>query len=279
MATVIVPQGTTDLTTLGIATGDSVLFNEGGQNVTTLFAGGVSNLASVYVGKFANVTVGNATTGPVTTPINTLLSLNGSGGSWMQSGNTTRIKLLSNQNLSLTGGTHASVEASNGSVTIAAGAIATQLVSSGATVFADYITSADGFQHCRISGGVATLGRGTDSNHSGSTIEITGGAVDTMKRTTTVAGSIPTITGSGNSGMCRVFGAKLIYQGGNIDTLIGLNSVIDLSGVPASLTITNLIIDRPTYERSVFKSNANPLATVTVTNVTILGAETDTLVL
>jgi hypothetical protein len=49
--------------------------------------------------------------------------------------------------------------------------------------------------------------------------------------------------------------------------------------VPASLTITNLIIDRPTYERSVFKSNANPLATVTVTNVTILGAETDTLVL
>jgi len=278
MATVIVPAGTTDLTTLGIATGDNVLFNEGGQTIATLFAGTVTNLASVYVGRFANVTVGDVVTGAVTTPINTLLSLNGSGGSWAQSGNTTRIKLLSGQNLALSGGTHTSVEASSGNVTISSSATVTQLISNGAQVYADYITSTSGFQTARISGGVAVLGRGLDSDFSGSTMDITGGSVVTLKRTSTVTGAIPTLTGSGGTGVTRVYGAKLIYQGGNIDTLIGLNSVIDFSGVPASLTITNLTIDRSTYERSTFRSNANPFATITVTNLTILGAETDTLV-
>lgn len=276
MATFFIQQGTTDITAsiAAVANGDNIYFADGSQTVTAGIGSGgaaaaiTTGLNSVLVDKSCSVSVGSAGSPwyfALASGSQQVLSYFAQAGnfyhaSYTNGANATsaRVRVISNGRYYLTAGTVTNLEIGNGTADVA-GNVVTNLYMSGGLFYSLY--SATAITLARISGGEANVLR------SITTAEVSGGRLNVFQQNTSA--SPPSVT------TLSVQGGQCIYKGGNITTLyLEGDGMIDMSMVPASMTVSTLITTRQAMARSRMQTNV-PGATITYSSIRVVGAGDD----
>ena len=296
---VVIPKGTTDLSTVTVANSDAVQFLDGNQTVTaglTGWSGFAAGLVSLYIGPRFTGNIGGAG-GPLTVDIDSGAALftneAGGGNVYVRPGGgsslITRIKHLGQGSLFLVGGgtvTNLEMGQMAKYVSVSENVLVTNFYQSTGASFvqwhaSDTTASNNGFQTVVVDGGVAQFERFLDANGAGSSARISGNARVIVKRENTSAGgaspSLPSATDGSNGAQIRILGGVLEWWGGNMDNVtVEGDGVLDLSNAPGDVAIYTLNITAKALSRSKLKT---PNGTVSYnTTPVVRGGKTDAII-
>ena len=276
MATRFVTAGVTDLTTIGLVTGEPLVFRDGSQTIT-----GVDMTAGPAVASIVNWVIPTTFSGLIGSgsgiglPVTGYIRNQGGGifNYYPTASTCARFVQLGPSTTNLFSGAITRLEVKNGAVNIYASCTVPTLVMSGGVVNATYIGTTSDYQNLDMSGGTLISERGMDSNFSGATMTIAGGYAKFARINSST--NLPVATTGSANGVFTVTGtAQVNWQGGDIDTLRGggTTASIDFGSIQQNITINNLIATKDFIDRSNF---APAGFTITITSKTISAGEND----
>lgn len=261
MAVVFVPKGTTDLSTLAINDGDTLVFAEGSQTVNAgldlsdLDGAGAGALAAIYVLETFTGQIGTAADGPLVADVTGKIVYAAGGGMFFYdaggaSGTCAKVECLGAGRFHAVGdGSITALEVSRGYVHVAASVEVTHWRQRGGEAVQRY--NATGNTSWYIEGGQLTSERGFSG-----TGNVTGGARVVVARvdsgSTLPSGGDLNVTGRAHIG----------WKGGNLgNVLLADDGAIDFGEAPKDLTVTSV----SGSAQSLLRSNlASKYATVTI---------------
>lgn len=263
MADVIIPKGTSDLSTVSISDSDSVFAHEGSQliNAGTDLSGLTNGLTEVFFGPSTAISIDPSAPLRVDVDQGAALFRNYAGGGHLYvrpNGNsnviTTYEHLGRGKTTFTAGGTVTTLSQRSGEVFISEDVSVTTFNQRGGDCNAQYKSTV--FTTLRVGGGNLRSGRGF------TTAFVTGGAHCTFRREDTSA-----TTPAGTT--LNIMQGTVRWAGGDITTvnLLGPDAILDLSEAPYNLTIGTLNVFGDDYNKS---SLASQFATVTITSENVL---------
>lgn len=239
MPTIAIAKGTTDITAsvASIANGDTLLFADGSQTITTGLA--VAALTGLSTGLAAVITrptftgsiggaagsltvdVDDSSTGKLTHQGSGFFYFNAGGGS----ARSNRSINTGSGQLYLTGGTHDNAESRGGRLYVNGSAVVTTLWTVGGEC--TILANATAITTAHVYGGARA-----DINRTCTTLNV--GGANTMVNffAENASGTLPTV------GTLNAYGGRIIYKGGTISTLNGFDGSIDFSQAPQPVTIS-----------------------------------------